>query len=338
MAIAKVLERTLHNVYLYARKKSHEYVTVEHLLLFLLDDDDAKQVLQACRADTGTLKKQLVEFIEENSSLFAETEEIDPQPTLGFQRVIQRAIMHVQVNNLNAEVNGANCLVALFGEKDTHAVYYLIKQGVKRIDVVGFLSSGKAPSFTPAAEPTEAKLIEAPIDSIQAAIDKTKSIAKQDSNKSVGLKVFISYSHTDARCLDRLLVHLRPLERKNLVDAWSDKKLRTGDKWQQEIESRLQDSAVAVILVSADFLASDFIVNDELPPLLVKAESKGLRIIPVILKPCGFLRDNVLRSFQSANDPLEPLLGMTDIQQEALYDKVASEIHSEILLRSGVSS
>ena len=338
MTIANAFEQSLHGAFVNARLKRHEFITVEHLLLCLLDDEDAKPVLQACRSDLGALRKLLEKFIQENVPTVAGTVEVDTQPTLGFQRVIQRAIMHVNSNNPKADVTGSNCLLALFGEKDSHAVYFLTQQGVNRVDVANYLSSGKAPHATAAIEPAEAKLVEEPVDSIQAAIDKTKSSRGGVANGSARLKVFISYCHTDVHCLDRLLVHLRPLERKKLIDAWSDKKLRTGDKWQREIEQKLQDSAVAVLLVTADFLASDFIVNDELPPLLVKAESQGLRIIPVILKPCGFLRDNVLRSFQSANDPSQPLLGMNDIQQEALYDRIASEIHSEILIRSGVAS
>jgi hypothetical protein len=140
----------------------------------------------------------------------------------------------------------------------------------------------------------------------------------------------VSYSHLDTDCLNRLLVHLKPLEREGLIDCWSDKKIRTGDKWRVQIDENLAGAAVAILLVSADFLASDFIVNNELPPLLMKAEANGIRIVPLILKPCGFHRDKVLQSFQAANDPGQPLLGLAPIEQEALYDKVAEEVHREI--------
>nr|WP_240788760.1 toll/interleukin-1 receptor domain-containing protein [Ramlibacter henchirensis] len=146
-------------------------------------------------------------------------------------------------------------------------------------------------------------------------------------------KLFISYSHVDTQCVERLLVHLKPLERANTVVCWSDKRLRTGDKWKAEIEQNLNEAVIAVLLISADFLASDFIVNNELPPLLVKADSNGLRILPVIVKPCGFRRDPILSTFQAANDPATPLLGMTPIEQEALYDKIADEVAKEIANR-----
>lgn len=103
---------------------------------------------------------------------------------------------------------------------------------------------------------------------------------------------------------------------------------------------RKTNVATAILLVSADFLASDFIVNNELPPLLIKADSNGLRILPVILKPCGFLRDPVLSTFQCANDPASPLLGMSTIDQEGVYDKIAEEVaiaisNRRVLLESG---
>jgi hypothetical protein len=88
------------------------------------------------------------------------------------------------------------------------------------------------------------------------------------------------------------------------------------------------------LLVSADFLASDFIVNNELPPLLMSAEARGLRILPVVLKPCGFHRDPVLSNFQSINNPAAPLLGLAHIEQEAIYSRIADEVAEEIHLRT----
>jgi hypothetical protein len=133
--------------------------------------------------------------------------------------------------------------------------------------------------------------------------------------------------------LDRLLVHLRPLERHSKIECWSDKRIRPGDKWRQEIRENIENAAVAVLLVSADFLASEFIVNHELPPLLIKAEASGTRIIPVIVKPCGFVRDESLQNFQCVNDPKQPLLGLSEIEQEHVYDRIAAEIHNELKQR-----
>lgn len=117
-----------------------------------------------------------------------------------------------------------------------------------------------------------------------------------------GKSIFVSYNHTDATVLARLLVHLRPLERAGLVDVWNDTRLVAGDDWKQEVDLALASAAAAVLLVSADFLASDFIVDNELPPLLESAEAKGTRIIPVIVKPCRYTRDPVLRLSRPAEN------------------------------------
>ena len=126
-------------------KQRHEFITVEHLLLALLDNPSAAEVLRACAANIEELRKSLTNFINENTPTVPGTSEIDTQPTLGFQRVIQRAIMHVQsTSNGKKEVTGANVLVAIFGEKDSHAVYYLHQQGITRLDVVNYISHGIA--------------------------------------------------------------------------------------------------------------------------------------------------------------------------------------------------
>jgi len=139
--IAQELEVTLHMAFVEARQKRHEFITVEHLLLALLDNPTAAEVLRACAANIEELRKQLTEFISAHTPTVGGTDEIDTQPTLGFQRVIQRAILHVQSSG-KKEVTGANVLVAIFGEKDSHAVYFLHQQGVTRLDVVNYLSHG----------------------------------------------------------------------------------------------------------------------------------------------------------------------------------------------------
>ena len=141
--IAQELEVSLHMAFVEARQQRHEFITVEHLLLALLDNPSAAEVLRACSANIDDLRKSLTNFIKDNTPQVAGTEEVDTQPTLGFQRVIQRAIMHVQsTGNGKKEVTGANVLVAIFGEKDSHAVYYLHQQGVTRLDVVNFIAHG----------------------------------------------------------------------------------------------------------------------------------------------------------------------------------------------------
>ncbi|GAB4565152.1 MAG: ATP-dependent Clp protease ATP-binding subunit ClpA [Rhizobacter sp.] len=141
--IAQELEVSLHMAFVEARQQRHEFITVEHLLMALLDNPSAAEVLRACSANIDELRKSLAQFIKENTPTVGGAEEVDTQPTLGFQRVIQRAIMHVQsTGSGKKEVTGANVLVAIFGEKDSHAVYYLHQQGVTRLDVVNFIAHG----------------------------------------------------------------------------------------------------------------------------------------------------------------------------------------------------
>jgi ATP-dependent Clp protease ATP-binding subunit ClpA len=148
--IAQELEVSLHMAFVEARQQRHEFITVEHLLLALLDNPSAAEVLRACAASIDDLRKSLAAFIKENTPTVSGSEEVDTQPTLGFQRVIQRAIMHVQsTGSGKKEVTGANVLVAIFGEKDSHAVYYLHQQGVTRLDVVNFIAHGIKKSEPP---------------------------------------------------------------------------------------------------------------------------------------------------------------------------------------------
>ncbi|MFU2023082.1 ATP-dependent Clp protease ATP-binding subunit ClpA [Bordetella avium] len=141
--ISQELEVSLHMAFVEARSARHEFITVEHLLLALLDNASAVEVLRACAANLDDLRRNLRQFVTENTPVIPSGAEVDTQPTLGFQRVIQRAIMHVSAGGTGKKpVTGANVLVAIFGEKDSHAVYYLQQQGVTRLDVVNFLSHG----------------------------------------------------------------------------------------------------------------------------------------------------------------------------------------------------
>ena len=139
--IAQELEVSLHLAFVEARQKRHEFITVEHLLLTMLDNASAAQVLRACSVNIDELRQVLSDFIVANTPVTPGDREVDTQPTVGFQRVIQRAILHVQSTN-KKEVTGANILVALFGEKDSHAVYFLTQRNVSRLDVVNFIAHG----------------------------------------------------------------------------------------------------------------------------------------------------------------------------------------------------
>ena len=153
--IAQELEVSLHLAFVEARQKRHEFITVEHLLLAMLDNPSAAHVLRACGADIEELRAVLVQHIETHTPVVPGTGEVDTQPTVGFQRVIQRAILHVQSTN-KKEVTGANILVALFGEKESHAVYFLNQRAITRLDVVNYIAHGinRAAEAQPAVQKT----------------------------------------------------------------------------------------------------------------------------------------------------------------------------------------
>lgn len=143
-------------------------------------------------------------------------------------------------------------------------------------------------------------------------------------------KIFVSYAHTDKEWLDRLNVHLKPLERSHNVELWTDQKIGVGKRWLDEIETALDDAHVAVLLVSAHFLASDFIADGELPPLLRKAEREGTRIMPVIVGGCDFRGHPDLGAFQSANDPEAPLQALTPVQVDQVFVKLKRAIEEAL--------
>lgn len=188
--IAQELEVSLHMAFVEARQARHEFITVEHLLLALVDNPSAAEVLRACAVNVEDLRKTLTNFITDNTPTVPGASEVDTQPTLGFQRVIQRAIMHVQsASNGKKEVTGANVLVAIFGEKDSHAVYYLHQQGVTRLDVVNFISHGvrKDQQSDPAKAPeggeepvAEGQQKESPLDQFTQNLNKLAAEGKID--------------------------------------------------------------------------------------------------------------------------------------------------------------
>jgi len=185
--IAQELEVSLHMAFVEARQKRHEFITVEHLLLALLDNPTAAEVLRACGANMDELRKQLAQHIAEQTPRIAQEREVDTQPTLGFQRVIQRAILHVQSSG-KKEVTGANVLVAIFGEKDSHAVYFLQQQGISRLDVVNFISHGVAKAPQPhqgkgeqdAEQETEAQPANSPLDNYTQNLNSLATAGKID--------------------------------------------------------------------------------------------------------------------------------------------------------------
>src|SRR3546814_179675 len=141
--IAQELEVSLHMAFMDARQKRHELITVEHLLLAMIDNPTAAEVLRSCGANLDTLRNDLSSYIEDHTPTVEGLDEVDTQPTLGFQRVIQRALLYVQAAG-KKEVTGANGVVAIYGEKDSHAVFFLHQQASTRLDVVNFISHGVA--------------------------------------------------------------------------------------------------------------------------------------------------------------------------------------------------
>jgi ATP-dependent Clp protease ATP-binding subunit ClpA len=170
----RALEDTLSSAFQAAKEKRHEFITVEHLLLALLDNYEAREVLSACGANFEGIRKNLLEFIEETTPLISEAmADIDTQPTLGFQRVLQRAVFHVQSSGKN-EVTGANVLVAIFSEQESQAVYILQQHGIERIDTVNYISHGIS------------KLSEGNSEEGEPALDNESSSAEKEDSPLVG--------------------------------------------------------------------------------------------------------------------------------------------------------
>jgi len=153
-SFSRNLEQSLHRALAVANERHHEYATLEHLLLSLLDDQDAASVMRACSVDTDILKKNLVEYIDQELENLVTDGHEDAKPTAGFQRVIQRAVIHVQSSG-REEVTGANVLVAIFAERESHAAYFLQEQDMTRYDAVNYISHGiaKRPGMS---DPTKA--------------------------------------------------------------------------------------------------------------------------------------------------------------------------------------
>jgi ATP-dependent Clp protease ATP-binding subunit ClpA len=218
------LEYCLNDAFQRAREERHEFITVEHLLMALLDNPSAAEVLRACAANIDDLRKSLSAFIKENTPTVGGTDEVDTQPTLGFQRVIQRAILHVQSKG-KKEVTGANVLVAIFGEKDSHAEHFLGRQRIGRVDVLNYVSHGvtKAPG-SDSAEAINVGDVQVvirddhltPMDFLARVLQKFFEMNREDAAETMleiyrdGSAVCGLYSRKDGEALvDQVLAHAR---------------------------------------------------------------------------------------------------------------------------------
>lgn len=246
------------------------------------------------------------------------------------------------VQTIHAAIQAASLVVADVSAANPNVMYELGFAHAQGKPVLLVTASGRAIPFDIASvraviydESSPKESVERLAATIREALANPEAFlfARGIEERRARQNVFISYSHSDREYLNRLLVHLKPLEKEGLVDLWADTRLRAGDRWKNEIEKALARATVAILLVSADFLASDFITENELPPLLRDAEERGTRIVPVILKPCRFARDTNLRHFQAVNDPARTLALLPPGEQELLYDQVASEV--ERWLRRG---
>ena len=197
---SKDLELTISQSYKEARAKRHEFMTVEHLLLALIENPSAAQVLKACGADLKKLSDETRSIIEETVPMLPADDERDTQPTLGFQRVLQRAVYHVQSSG-KKEVTGANVLVAIFGEKDSHAAYLLQKQDITRLDVVNYISHGIA------------KIPQDPVRDANA--ERNEGEGGGDAEKQSALQAYASNLNDQARAgrIDPLIGRADEIER-----------------------------------------------------------------------------------------------------------------------------
>lgn len=161
---------------------------------------------------------------------------------------------------------------------------------------------------------------------ITKEIEINENKALEISIKSKKRKVFISNCHKDKKYMERILIHLKPLEKNGSLDIWVDTMIKTGELWKKEVEKSLSSAEVGILLISADYLASDFIIDNELPPLLVNAQKNGTTILPIVVKPCRFLRDKNLNVFQSINNPENPLCSLNEKAREEVYERLSKEV------------
>ncbi|MEN9391710.1 MAG: ATP-dependent Clp protease ATP-binding subunit ClpA, partial [Pseudomonadota bacterium] len=180
-SFAESLEATLHNALKNAAERAHEYATLEHLLLALIDDEEAAKVMQACGVDLGELSDAVIQYLDNELESLKVGGNVDPSPTSGFQRVVQRAILHVQSSGKDV-VTGANVLVALFSERESYAVYFLQQQDMSRLDAVSYISHGIG---------KDGKLVEQkPVEGAEERKEEAAPDAKDKKGKETALEQF----------------------------------------------------------------------------------------------------------------------------------------------------
>ena len=182
-SFASALETTLHKALEAASSRRHEYATLEHLLLALVDDEHASKVMASCGVDLDELKMTVAQYLDTELDALKVDKATDPSPTSGFQRVVQRAILHVQSSGRD-EVTGANVLVALFSERESYAVYFLQQQDMSRLDAVSFISHGVGKG----GAPVEASTPKAPRKRSRPRATRARTKARSSNSPSTSTK------------------------------------------------------------------------------------------------------------------------------------------------------
>jgi hypothetical protein len=243
--------------------------------------------------------------------------------------------LDVALEEIYEEVRTANLIVVDVTESSPAAMYVLGYAHATNKPVLLVYESAARVPFDVTGVPalrysmeTQEAFIEAFLAKAQEALSNPSRFQGKLRSIPPGTSVFISYSRKDAEFLKRLQVHMRPLEKAQRIELWDDTKIKAGQMWRAEIDMALKRAKAAVLLISADFLASDFAADNEVPLLLKKAESEGTHIIPVILKACRFARDAGLNKFQAINDPSRPLAELPVIEQEKIYDRICQLVES----------
>jgi hypothetical protein len=261
------LEQALFQALALANERHHEYSALEHLLLALLEDHDAAEVLRACGADLPKLRKDLIDYIENELDNLVTDDEDDSKPTAGFQRVIQRAVIHVQSSG-RTEVTGANVLVAIFAERESHAAYFLQEQDITRYDAINYIANGIAKRMSSSTETVldDNDIIDTAKSTI---IEENKTTEKKPTRTTKAssllhslevamdreaLKpfIFISYSRADqSRAKD-----IRSMLIAEGFSVWWDQDIDPGEQWREQISSRLDRATVVLTVWTAKSVES----------------------------------------------------------------------------------
>jgi hypothetical protein len=227
-------------------------------------------------------------------------------------------------------------------DKQTHLEGHGIVTVLARMPLSGEIVGEWRSTIGSAGTLAVAKLDSQPPDAEQSAWSTVQRSSRTtvnvtETSHSKRVKVFVSYSHCDESWLKRLRVHLKPLERDYALDIWDDSKIVAGSRWRDEIDLAIQSAKVAVLLISADFLASDFIINNELPPLLDAARKDGAVIMPLIVSPSRFKSTKTIAQFQAVNDPSKSLSSLPKAKQEEILVKMSEDIERALegLLANG---